>query len=173
MRRLGRLGCLALVALVIGCNEPAPPEGGGGTAVSSQAAPPTPEADDAPKTPPAPTPKKPASDETPKPPVAKTPKTPEINATYWINTPPLALAALRGNIGLLEFWATERIVLGNALDKSPICCILWEFFSLLFMGVAEVSPTLSLSTLRRSLAARPEVFVSKGQSTTEWHVAQD
>lgn len=34
IRYAGRLGCLALVALVIGCNEPAPPEGGGGTAVS-------------------------------------------------------------------------------------------------------------------------------------------
>jgi len=106
VRYAGWLGCLALVVLVIGCNEPAPPEGGGGTAAPSQAAPPTSKADDAPKAPPAPTPKKPAADETPKPPVAKTPKTPEINATYWINTHPLTLAGLRGKTVLLEFWAT-------------------------------------------------------------------
>ena len=89
IRYAGWLGCLALVVLVIGCNESAPPEGGGGTAAPSQAAPPTPKADDATKTPPAPT-----------------PKIPEINATYWINTHPLTLAGLRGKTVLLEFWAT-------------------------------------------------------------------
>ena len=31
---------------------------------------------------------------------------PEISAKYWINTPPLTLAGLRGKIVVVEFWAT-------------------------------------------------------------------
>jgi thiol-disulfide isomerase/thioredoxin len=31
---------------------------------------------------------------------------PEISAKYWINVPPLTLAALRGKIVVVEFWAT-------------------------------------------------------------------
>jgi len=33
-------------------------------------------------------------------------KAPEIHAQYWLNSPPLSLAALRGRIVIVEFWAT-------------------------------------------------------------------
>ena len=31
---------------------------------------------------------------------------PEINATYWLNAPPLSLAKLKGHVVVVEFWAT-------------------------------------------------------------------
>jgi len=34
-------------------------------------------------------------------------KAPEIDAQYWLNSPPLSLAALRGRIVIVEFWATS------------------------------------------------------------------
>jgi len=34
-------------------------------------------------------------------------KAPEIDAQYWLNSPPLSLAALRGKIVIVEFWATS------------------------------------------------------------------
>jgi len=94
-RSLALVSLMALVACLAGCRlEPAPEPDPQGGATDVAPAPASPEP-------------KGSSGEAPAVvPPAQAAGAPEIQATYWMNTEPLSLAALRGKIVVLEFWAT-------------------------------------------------------------------